>query len=280
MVNGCTAIYLLFDSVINGMADGLPKVTEKCVEKLTGSIRDAIRGTGCKGAVIGLSGGIDSAVVTKLCVNAIGAENVLCIFMPSRVTIVSDYRITSDLCSDWGFEYKILEIQPAIDSLSAILTSSDDTPLDRGNIAARCRMIVLYNLAKKYGRIVLGTSNESEIMMGYFTKFGDGACDIAPLSGMYKTHVRQIAKIIGVPNEIIQRPPTAGLWEGQTDEDDMGITYDTLDMILYSVKLERSDAEISKNTGVSIDKIAEIRKTIEKSEHKRMPPIQLGFRFS
>ena len=262
------------------MADGLPKVTEKDVEELIGFIRDAIRSTGCNGVVMGLSGGIDSAVVAKLCVDAIGADNVLCVFMPSRATAADDYRITSDLCAEWGIEYRILDVQPAVDSLSAILATSTDTPLDRGNIAARCRMIVLYNLAKKYGRVVLGTSNESEIMMGYFTKFGDGACDITPLSGMYKTHVRQIAGILGIPEEIIKRPPTAGLWVGQTDEEDMGISYDALDVILYSMELERSDAEISKATGVPVEKISDIRNTIEKSEHKRMPPIHPGFRFS
>ena len=262
------------------MADGLPKVTEKDVEELIGFIRDAIKATGCGGVVMGLSGGIDSAVVAKLCVEAIGADNVLCVFMPSRVTAADDYRITSDLCAEWGIEYRILDVQPAVDSLSAILTTSTDTPLDRGNIAARCRMIVLYNLAKKYGRVVLGTSNESEIMMGYFTKFGDGACDITPLSGMYKTHVRQIAGILGIPEEIIKRPPTAGLWVGQTDEDDMGISYDALDVILYSMELERSDTEIAKATGVPVEKISDIRNTIEKSEHKRMPPIHPGFRFS
>jgi len=255
------------------MASVLPEITEARVKELTDKIRDSIERTECKGVVIGLSGGIDSAVVAKLCVNAIGAENVMGVFMPSSVTPVDDYRVTTEICSDWKMDLRILDVQPAVDSLSAILASSIDTPLDRGNITARCRMIVLYNLAKKYSRVVMGTSNESEMMIGYFTKFGDGAFDISPLSGLFKTHVRQIAKIIGVPDEIIQRPPSAGLWEGQTDEEDMGISYEELDPILYSMSQGRSDKEISDLTGSSIGKVKRIRKLVRDSEHKRTQPI-------
>jgi len=256
------------------MASGIRKITDGDIGPLTDGIRNAVRRTGCKGVVIGLSGGIDSAVVAKLCVNAIGADNVLCVFMPSRATPAEDYRITKDLCMKWGMEYRILDVQPAVDSLSAILTATTDTPLDRGNIVARCRMIVLYNLAKKYGRLVMGASNESEIMIGYFTKFGDGACDISPLSGLYKTQVRQIAKLIGIPDEIIVRRPSAGLWEGQTDEEDIGISYDDLDPVLYNIKEGHTDDEISKFTGTSADTVATIRQKVANSEHKRMPPIR------
>jgi len=256
------------------MVSAPQKITEDDVKKLTDGIRNAVRRTGCSGVVIGLSGGIDSAVVAKLCVNAIGAENVLCVFMPSRATPAEDYKITADLCSKWKMEYRILDVQPAVDSLSAILTATTNTPLDRGNIVARCRMIVLYNLAKKYGRVVMGASNESEIMIGYFTKFGDGACDISPLSGIYKTQVRQIAKIIGVPEKVIKKKPSAGLWEGQTDEEEIGITYDDLDPVLYSFRAERSDKEISDMTGVPVDIVAAVRNKIKNSEHKRHPPIR------
>ena len=256
------------------MAFCLPGITEEDVKGLTERIRNAVERTGCKGVVIGLSGGIDSAVVGKLCVDAIGPDNVLCVFMPSRVTISDDYRLAADLCSEWGTDLKIYDVQPAVDSLSAILATSTDTPLDRGNITARCRMIVLYNLAKKYERVVMGTSNESELMIGYFTKFGDGACDVSPLSGIFKTQVRQMARIIGIPDEVIQRPPSAGLWEGQTDEDDMGISYNELDKILYGMDQGRSDKDVSEITGTPLEKVAEIRELVERSGHKRMPPIR------
>jgi NAD+ synthase len=250
-------------------------MSDSDVISLTDNIRAVVKGTGCSGVVIGLSGGIDSAVVAKLCVNALGAENVMCVFMPSRATPPEDYRITKDICLKWGMEYKILDVQPAVDSLSAILTATTNTPLDRGNIVARCRMIVLYNLAKKYGRVVMGASNESEILIGYFTKFGDGACDISPLSGLYKTHVRQIARMIGIPDKIIKKKPSAGLWEGQTDEEDIGISYDDLDPILYSISSGCSDAEISDATGASSDTVISIRERVMKNEHKRLPPIRL-----
>ena len=251
----------------------LPKVTAEDVQKITENIRKAVEGTGCAGVVLGLSGGIDSAVVAKLCADAIGADNVLCVFMPSRVTPAGDYQITSDLCKKWGTEYRILDVQPAVDSLTAILTATTDTHEDKGNIIARCRMIVLYNLARKHSRVVMGTSNESEMRIGYFTKFGDGACDISPLAGIYKTQVRQIARMINIPEKIIKRKPSAGLWEDQTDEAEIGMTYDVLDPILFSIMNGSGDEEISKASGVPADTVAAIRARIKNTEHKRMLPL-------
>ena len=132
--------------------DGVPTVTQDDVDELISFIRNTLEKTGCKGVVIGLSGGLDSAVVTKLCVDALGADKVLNIFMPSGVTISDDYIQTKDLSKLWGTEYRIMDIQPAVDSLQSVLLSKEEAPLDRGNISARCRMIVLYNQARKPGR--------------------------------------------------------------------------------------------------------------------------------
>ncbi len=252
----------------------IPNITKDDVDFLIGFIRKTVEETGCKGVVIGISGGIDSATVTKLCVDAIGPDKVLNVFMPSRVTPAEDYKVTAELCSMWGTEYKVVDIQPAVDALAAVLLTGKETPLERGNISARCRMIVLYNLAKKRDSIVMGTSNQSEMMMGYFTKFGDGACDATPLANMYKTEVRQIAKIIGVPDDIIAKPPSAGLWEGQTDESEMGITYNDLDGILYDMEQDKTDSQIAADTGLTKEKVAEIRKQVESMEHKRLPPMR------
>lgn len=249
----------------------IPNITTEDVESLIGFIRTAVGSTGSEGVVIGLSGGIDSAVVTKLCVDALGPDKVLNVFMPSRGTPAGDYKTTRDLSNMWGTEYRVVDVQPAVDALAAVLLSGEETPLERGNISARCRMIVLYNLAKKRKYLVVGTSNQSEIMMGYFTKFGDGACDITPLANMYKTEVRQIAKHIGIPEEIIAKPPSAGLWEGQTDESDMGIKYSDLDSILYDMEQDRSDAQIAADTGLPREQIADIRRQVESMEHKRLP---------
>ncbi len=252
----------------------IPQITEEDVADLTGFIRTTIGKIGCKGVVVGLSGGVDSATVTKLCVDALGPEKVLNVFMPSRVTPVEDYKTTSELSSMWGTEYRVVDVQPAVDALAAVLLSGRETPLERGNISARCRMIVLYNLAKKRDYVVMGTSNQSELMMGYFTKFGDGACDVTPLANMYKTEVRQIARIIGVPEAIIAKPPSAGLWEGQTDESEMGITYENLDGILYDMEQDRTDPQISADTGLPLQEIERIRTQVVSMEHKRLPAIR------
>ena len=174
----------------------------------------------------------------------------------------------------WGTEYKVVDIQPAVDALAAVLLSGKETPLERGNISARCRMIVLYNMAKKRDYLVFGTSNQSEIMMGYFTKFGDGACDVTPLANLYKTEVRQLARIIGVPEDIIAKPPSAGLWEGQTDESEMGIRYEDLDGILFDLERDCSDSQIAVDTGLELSEIARIRAQVRSMEHKRLPAIR------
>ena len=120
----------------------------------------------------------------------------------------------------------------------------------------------------------MGTSNQSELMMGYFTKFGDGACDITPLANMYKTEVRQIARHIGIPEEIIAKPPSAGLWEGQTDESEMGIKYSDLDSILYDMEQDKSDSQIAADTGLPREQIVKIRTQVESMEHKRLPAVR------
>jgi NAD+ synthase len=146
--------------------------------------------------------------------------------------------------------------------------------MERGNISARCRMIVLYNLAKKKNFLVLGTSNQSELMTGYFTKFGDGACDLTPLANIYKTQVKEIGRMIGVLGEVLSRPPTAGFWETQTDEDEMGITYDKLDLILHGFEQEIPDKDTAHSAGVSMETITSIRESIRSTEHKRMLPMR------
>ena len=131
-------------------------------------------------------------------------------------------------------------------------------------------MIVLYNRAKKLDYLVVGTSNRSEYLMGYFTKFGDGASDMVPIIDLYKTQVWQIAEIIGVPKEVIEKVPTAGLWEGQTDEEEMGITYRDLDLVLNGITFGQTDEEISSEVGVIVDKISEVREQVGRMEHKRV----------
>jgi NAD+ synthase len=259
---------------MKNMAVKIPPITKDDVDEAIGFIRSSVEKVGCDGLVIGLSGGLDSAVATKLCVEAIGADRILNVFMPSRGTPAEDYKVTHALCKDWGTEYRVIDIQPAVDALTAVLLSDTEAPMERGNISARCRMIVMYNLAKKRNYIVVGTSNQSEIMMGYFTKFGDGACDITPLANMYKTEVRQMAAFLDIPQPILDRPPSAGFWPGQTDEDEMGIVYEKLDVLLYGLEQGRSDKVISAETEVSLEKVKEIREEVRRMEHKRLLPMR------
>ena len=249
--------------------DRLPRITEDDANELRQFIRDYVALSGANGVIIGQSGGIDSAVVTKLAVDALGADKVHTVFMPSEVTPESDFVSTESMAKIWGTGYEVLSIREPVDAMETLLGGSL-SKLDRGNIAARCRMTILYSRAKSMNRIVLGTTNQSELMMGYFTKFGDGACDALPLVNIYKTNVRQLAKIIGVPDEIIAKPPTAGLWEGQTDEEEMGITYLLLDHVLYGFEQERTDREVATATGLPIEKILSLRKRVESMKHKRL----------
>lgn len=256
------------------MVGRIPKVTIDDVRYIRTFIKESIRSTNSSGMVIGLSGGIDSAVVTKLAADSIDPSKILNVFMPSRVTPAADYKTTMELSQNWGTEYKIVDIQPAVDALTSVLLSDVEAPLERGNIAARCRMIVLYNLAKKRNYVVAGTSNQSEIMTGYFTKFGDGACDLTPLANTYKTEVKQMAAMIGIPQDIIDKPPSAGFWEGQTDESEMGISYDNLDAILYNMEMDFDDEEIAKDIDLSPEEVKKIRVLVESMEHKRRLPLR------
>ena len=240
-------------------------------DRLTEFIRTCVRDAGAKGAVVGISGGVDSAVIVKLCADALGGENVLAVFMPTAVTSAEDYRQTMQMCRDWNVNYAAVSIQPAVDAFSGMLLTGKEAPLEKGNIMSRCRMIVLFDRAKKENSLVFGTTNRSELLMGYFTKFGDGAEDVMPMNGLYKTQVWQLARVIGVPQEIIDKVPTAGLWEGQSDEEEMGISYHDLDIVLNALEQGASDEEAAKLGNVSVTKVSEIRSQMHRMEHKRLP---------
>lgn len=252
----------------------IPKIDREYADRITMFIGNTVKNAGCSGVVIGLSGGIDSAVVAELSVNALGADKVITVFMPSATTPKDDYRCTSEFSASLGTEHRIIDISSSVGTLSSALGLKDDDRLGKGNLSARCRMAVLFDIARRTNRIVLGTSNRSEMMMGYFTKFGDGACDAMPIAGLYKTQVRELASLIGIPEEFITKPPSAGLWEGQTDEDEMGISYDRLDGILCRLD-GMNDKDISEETGVSVEKVSEIRKRVATVSHKRNPPIRM-----
>ncbi|MFZ2190565.1 MAG: NAD+ synthase [Candidatus Magasanikiibacteriota bacterium] len=217
---------------------------------------------GDKPVVLGLSGGIDSALVAYLAVEALGADKVHGLIMPSDTNIEEDLELAKRVTEYLNIQYSIFNIQPIIESYTGTLNSAlSKTTI--GNLKARTRMTLLYSKANELNGLVLGTGNKTEIAIGYFTKYGDGGVDILPIGDLYKTEVRELASYLNIPQEIIDRPPTAGLWEGQTDENEIGMTYENLDKILKAIENKKSLSDFN------ITEVERVQELIKKSEHKR-----------
>jgi NAD+ synthase len=224
-----------------------------------------------KGVVIGLSGGIDSTLVLALCVEALGKDRVLGIFMPESAEDIS--ASIKQYAEQLGIQQETIPIKPIFEAyLSSGGISADKTVA--GNLKARIRKNLLYSRSNAKGLVVMGTGNRSELLTGYFTKYGDGGVDFLPIGDLYKTHVRQLAKHMGVPEPIITQPPSAGLWEGQTDEKEMGITYEKLDRILYEHYDNKTPFDSINLPGITAEDVEKISRLTEKAESKlTMPPI-------
>ncbi|MBI5000637.1 MAG: NAD+ synthase [Euryarchaeota archaeon] len=234
-------------------------------------IADTVAQSGAKGIVIGLSGGLDSAVVAELAVKAIGAKSVLALHMPgiapNKVELADAKAVAKWLC----IEMRVIHVGDGSKSLGKGLGKVEKAEL--GNIMARSRMIILYHIAKSESRLVLGTGNKSELLTGYFTKWGDGGNDLQPIGDLYKTQVRELAKSLGVPDRLIKKVPTAGLWAGQTDERDLKIKYELLDQILHGIELGLTDATIARKAKAPVAEVARIRGLVRKTIHKRRMPL-------
>jgi len=248
---------------------------EEIINKITKFIKEKVKEAKANGVVIGLSGGIDSSVTAYLCVKALGKDKVLGIIMPEKNTNPKDVEHAKIVAENLGIKYIISDITDILKAFGAggyVPTREFDKIAD-GNLKARIRMCILYYFANKYNLLVAGTSNKSEIYVGYGTKYGDTACDIRPIGNLFKTEVRELAKYLGVPKEIIEKPPSAGLWEGQTDEEELGVKYETLDKILKLYEEGKSAEDISKELGISLEVVNHVFNLIKKSEHKRtLPP--------
>ena len=225
-------------------------------------IRQQVKDSGAKGIVLGLSGGIDSCVVAALAREAVGKGKVLGLFMPchSQLQDLADARI---IARQLGIKTKLVDLTRAYDTLLKILPSAGTMP--KANLRPRLRMLTLYYFANKFNYMVSGTGNKSELMAGYFTKYGDGGVDILPIASLLKRDVRKLAKELDIPQHIILKPPTAGLWPGQTDEGEMGITYPVLDDILQRFADKKKQAA-PRNL------VNKVKKMIDRSEHKRQGP--------
>jgi NAD+ synthase len=215
---------------------------------------------GLEGAVLGVSGGIDSTVVAYLAVNALGKEKLHGIIMPYKWNGNMDDG--AELSKKLGIPHEVIEIKDLVDAYEKI--DFFNNRIAKGNLMARIRMCLLYGKANKDNLMVLGTSNKTEMMLGYFTKYGDGGCDIEPIADLYKTEVWELAKYLGVDKKLIDKKPTADLWDGQTDEGEIGATYREIDAALKG--------DIEAIVKMPAKNYVKIQNMIKNSEHKRKMP--------
>lgn len=232
-----------------------------------------MRKAGRKGLVVGMSGGVDSALSAALAVRALGKENLVAVKMPYKSSSPLSEKHAGLMIDKLGVESVRVDITPMVDAYFASEPAAD--AVRKGNFMARMRMAVLYDLSAKLDALVLGTGNRSEWLLGYTTLYGDSACALNPIGGLYKTQVYQLAAFEGVPEEIILKPPSADLWPGQNDEGDMGLLYSDADAVFYlSVDEGRAPREVSDILGMPFQKVENILKRMENMEFKRrLPPV-------
>lgn len=253
---------------------------------IAGFIRGQLRQAGFERAVLGLSGGIDSALVAYLVAEAIGAERLLCLLMPYRTSSLASRADAEEVVGRLGCASRLVDISPLVDGYFG--TGADGaavpgaggaealaaSPLRRGNFMARARMMVLYDASVSWGGLVVGTGNKTESLIGYTTLFGDSACAFNPVGDLYKTQVRQLSLAVGVPDAILRKAPSADLWPGQTDEAEAGLTYHELDRLLFWMIDRRRSAPELEALGFDSATVARIERMVAGSEFKRqVPPV-------
>ena len=243
---------------------------EEQIEKILFFIKEQLHKAKFSKLILGISGGIDSALVLSLCVQAIGKENVIGLMMPYKTSSEENLNDAIDLAKKFEINYYIENISKVIDAYKDF--SVEDNKLRLGNFCARVRMCILYDYSAKYKAIVVGTGNKSEIMTGYYTIYGDSACGFKPIAHLYKTQVVEMSKILNIPQNIIDKKPSADLWEEQTDEKEFGFSYSELDNILFDMLENEIPLQKlrEKYPNQILDKVI---KMMDKSKFKReMPP--------
>ena len=245
---------------------------EKTKLDITEFIKQKVSEANTDGIVVGLSGGIDSTLSAYLACEALGKDKVFGIIMPSTTTPTEDKLHGIEIAQKLGIDYKEIAIDSILNEYLS-MTQLEEDELSIGNLKARIRMTIIYYYANAKNYLVSGTGNKSEILIGYFTKYGDGACDIEPIGDLYKNDVYELAKFLNVPQEIVEKPPRAGLWNNQTDEEEIGMSYDLIDQILYLyTEKDMKNTEIAEKLEISADDVDMIITKVIRSEHKSKVP--------
>ena len=243
-------------------------------EHLSTFVADVVDDASAEGAVIGLSGGIDSTTVAYLAVDALGPDTVHGLVMPSVANSEENMSDAEWVAEELGIEYDVVEIQPIAERFFDAFPDAADDRMAAGNVYVRTRAVLNYFVANHENRVVLGTGNRAEAMAGYYTKYGDQAVDCNPIGNLYKQQVRQLAAHLGAPENLVTKTPSAEMWSGQTDEAEMGLDYDTLDAILaLHIDGPLSTAATVRTLDVDEEQVERVVDLHERSAHKRrMPP--------
>ncbi|TVR20317.1 MAG: NAD+ synthase [Anaerolineaceae bacterium] len=256
--------------MVNNILHRLDIHTGTAQRILSGFIKDQIEKVGMNGVVVGLSGGIDSALSAYLSADALGAENVLAVRMPYRTSSADSLTDADAVIEALGIRSVTVPISDMADAL--IAQFPDMNNLRRGNIMARCRMVVLYDQSAAHGLLPVGTSNKTEFLLGYSTIYGDSGVAMHPIADLYKYQVRQLSRAMGVPDPVIDKPPSADLWAGQTDEDELGFRYDDVDQVLFLLVDERYTVDEVIAEGFDAAFVRDVWRRVKANHYKRTMP--------
>jgi NAD+ synthase len=256
---------------------------DQTVERIARFLRTHTERIGVRHLIVGMSGGLDSSVTAALCTKAVGGKRTMGFCLPEEET--RSWRSIQDaqeVARKFGIRFKTLDMTPLVQAVASFLhtSKSKESAIPRGNLKARLRAMILYYHANTSNGLVVGTGDKSEIMLGYFTKYGDGACDIQPIADLYKSSVRNLASHLEIPRRIFSKPSSPELWPGQMAEDELGLPYSKLDLVLWRLERWMPPKEISEELGIPLGMVERVRGRWLQSEHKRRPPqsIKLGYR--